>query len=929
MNETVPDVLPLLDVHDGDHDLHEDVRWLASTLGAVIHRLEGEEIYQAVETLRQACRARRSGEKDAPDLQTILSRVEELPLETAATVARAFGLFFLLINTAEQVHHVRQRQGYRGAATAAPEPASFQWAFAHLKKRGYDADQVVRMLKRLDIRPVLTAHPTKATRHTILDLQARVAAKLLAAATDRQRRRDDLEEALQSEIELLWLTAEVPAQRPTVYHEIGNVLWYLEHRFLDITEALLQSLRRAAREVYDQDLQFALPFRYGTWVGGDRDGNPRVTPAVTLDAARRASHLTLSTYERKMARLSEYLSISTQIRSVPEALTRSLAKDREALPAVDEDNRQRNPDEPLRHKLAFMAARLAARREEVLRGASGKDRGAYPAAEAFEKDLALVRETLAHLQGERTIRRLLDPLSACVRAHGFYGYRMDIRDDAKAHREALDDLTAALGLPPLDGEGLKQELLGLRPLFGEHLPLAKSSRRTAAVFHVMRRIQKEIAPEAAATYIVSMARAPEDLLRVLLLGREAGLVDLCADPPQSSIDVAPLFETLDDLRGAPRTMEALFADEAYRRQLEARGRRQEIMIGYSDSAKDAGLLAAAWALYRAQEELAAVCAKSGVSVAFFHGRGGTVGRGGGSPVFRALSALPPGALTGRIKVTEQGEVISQKYSLRPVAERSLEVLLTGTLLASCTEWCEGLRPSREARFREVMDRLAEHALPVYREAVYGGDRLFDLFQRITPIRELRYAHFGSRPPHREEASQDIATLRAIPWVFGWTQIRFNLSSWLGVGTALSSVAEEEGGLPVLREMAREWCFFDDLLGKIEMICSKTDLEMARLYFDVLGGDGRALWEELEAEYRKTVAVLQEIRQADFLLADQASLQTNIRHREPYIDALSLMQVSLLQRKQALADEDDKMRDAVDRAIATTINGLAQGLRNTG
>ena len=928
MTETTTPLLPPLDEHGDDEDLHEDVRWLASTLGKVIRRLEGDAVYQAVEKLRQACRARRAGEGDAPDLRTILDTVDGYSLETAATVARAFALFFLLINTAEQAHLVRRVQDERSRTDPPHGSASFRWALAHLKSRGYGADQVVRMLSRMDIQPVLTAHPTNATRHTILDLQARVAEKLLAAGRGNDGQRDDMEEALQAEIELLWLTAEVPARRPTVLREINQVLWYLEYRFSETAAELSKSLRRAYREVYRRDLEVALPFRYGSWVGGDRDGNPRVTPGITLEAVRLASHVTLTLFKSKVEKLIEYLSVSTQVRSAPEMLTASLAQDRKDLPDVWEANQGRNPDEPLRNKLAFMAARRDAAREQVMSGSLKKGARGYPDAASFAKDLTLVRDTLAGLHGDRTIRLLVDPLLAGLRTYGFHGYTLDIREGAQAHREALDDVTASLGLPPLDSAGLDRELRGRRPLFSEHLPLKERTLDTLRVFRIIRRTQDEIAPEASSTYIVSMARAPEDLLRVLLLGREAGLVDLCADPPQSRIDVVPLFETLDDLENAPRTMAALFAGEAYRRQLEARRRHQEIMIGYSDSAKDAGLLASSWALYRAQEKLTAVCAQAGVHVTFFHGRGGTVSRGGGSPVFRALSALPPGTVSGRIKVTEQGEVISQKYGLTPIAARNLEVLLTGTLLASCTAWCEGLRPSQEGRFREVMDRLAERSLPVYREAVYGRDRLFRLYRKITPIRELRYAHLGSRPPHREEKSDDIGTLRAIPWVFGWTQMRFNLSSWLGVGTALASVAEEPGGLETLREMARTWCFFDDLLAKIEMICSKTDLEVARLYFEALSGDSGDLWAELEAEYRRTVDALLKIRQTNYLLANHAVLQTNIRHREAYIDPLSLLQISLLRRKQSLA-EDDPAMEPINRAIATTINGLAQGLRNTG
>jgi phosphoenolpyruvate carboxylase len=647
-----------------------------------------------------------------------------------------------------------------------------------------------------------------------------------------------------------------------------------------------------------------------------------------LEAVRRASHTLLTVYRKKVRELIEHLSVSTQVRPVTDALEESLEADKKTLPDVWEANKERNAGEPVRLKLALMAARLDFDRNRILTGSPGKDPRGYGEAAAFEKDLILIRDTLGFLHGDCSIRVLLDPLMASVRACGFHGYVMDIREDSRVHRDALEDLMEVLGMAPLDGNGLRHELLGRRPLVSEHLPLKERTLKTLSVFHTIRKSQRELSKEAVSTYIISMTHAPEDLLRVLLLGREAGLVDLSGDPPQSSIDVVPLFETLNDLHAAPKIMESLLADEVYHRQLKVRGMHQEIMIGYSDSAKDAGILPASWALYRSQEKLTDLCSRAGVALTFFHGRGGTVGRGGGSPVFRALSSLPPGTVAGRIKVTEQGEVISQKYGLIPTAERSLEVLLTGMLLASCSESCEALRPAQQKRFREVMDRMAERALPAYQDLVYGEDRLFQLFLRVTPVRELSRVHFGSRPAYREEKFGTITALRAIPWVFGWTQIRLNLPAWFGVGTALSYIAEEQGGLEVLQEMSSQWCFFDDLLGKIEMICAKTDLETARVYFEVLGSGGMDVWERLELEFQRTVEAIVRIRQAPYMLADQPLLQTTIRHREPYIDPLSILQISLLRRKQAMKEGDADF-DLLNRALGSTLNGIAQGLRNTG
>jgi phosphoenolpyruvate carboxylase len=421
-----------------------------------------------------------------------------------------------------------------------------------------------------------------------------------------------------------------------------------------------------------------------------------------------------------------------------------------------------------------------------------------------------------------------------------------------------------------------------------------------------------------------MTTSPEDLLRVLLLAREAGLVDLAADPPQSAIDVVPLFETLDDLERAPEVMRGLLDDPVYRRQLTARGKRQEVMIGYSDSGKDAGILTSSWALYEGQEALARLFAQEDVELRLFHGRGGSVGRGGGSPVYRALAALPPGTVNGRLKITEQGEIISQQFGLLPVAERTLEVTLSGALLQDFRRASAGTEPDARPEYRDTMKRLSARALELYRDLVHEHGALFELFRTVTPIDELADARFGSRPSFRPGAAKGIEGIRAIPWGFGWTQIRLMLTGWLGAGSALADVASTDDGLRRLRRMSREWPFFDDLLGKIEMVCAKTDLEIARAYVRELGGD-LALLERLEEEFARTVDAVLRIREAHELLTDTPVLQSAIRLRNPYVDPLSLIQISLMRRKRAGGSVDE----AVDAVLATTLSGIAQGLRNTG
>src|SRR5438132_4344130 len=843
----VPLPPPVARAQDGP--LRQDVRWLGATLGRVVGRLAGEETFRAVEELRRACRARRLGVAGAPDLDALLARTRSLDPETARLPARAFTVFFIRINAAEQAHGVRRS---RQAALAAAQRGSVRWSLRRLREAGRAAEEVPGALASLDVRPVLPAHPTGSARRTILDLQARLAEGLLTRDGAPEPQRRAIDRHLEGEVELLWLTEEVRRDRPSVMDEVSNALWYLEDRLLEAASRVRERLVEAFEDEFGRGLGSApvTPLTLGSWVGGDRDGNPFVTAEITLAAARRARRAVLDHYAKALADLAARLSVSERLATVAPELRASLERDRDDLPAVWEQNRRRNADEPLRLKVSFMRARV------------GADPPGYGTPQELERDLTLLADALDTMGAAHARRALVEPLLAQVRAHGFHGFRLDLREDAAVHTRALHDLTAAVGLGELDGAALRRELAGRRPLHASHVTLAAPTDRALEVFRVMRAIQDEIGGAAASTYIVSRTRSADDLLRVLLLAREGGLVDLSREPALSRVDIVPLFETLEDLGHAPAVVRSLLDDPIWRRQLEARGRHQEVMLGYSDSAKDAGLLPSAWALYRVQEEVARTCADAGVSWTLFHGRGGTVGRGGGSPVARALTALPPGTVHGGIKITEQGEIVSQNFGLPSIAERSLELMLSGVLLHRFEDWRSELEPGEEARFREVMDRLAAQALPPYRALVYGSPDLFKLFLETTPVRELAHVRFGSRPAYRGGGSgeQTMEEIRAIPWVFGWTQTRLMLPGWLGVGTALEAVAAEPGGLGVLRRMATAWPFFDDLLGKLEMVCAKADMAIARMYVRELGGD-LALFDRLDDEFRRTVAALLLIRES--------------------------------------------------------------------
>ncbi len=887
-------------------------------------------MFDAVESLRDASHKRRAGADDAPSLDQLLARVEKLPLEVAAPVARAFALFFLLINTAEQVHRVRRRQQYGRSHHNTSQPASLKWAFEELKKQGMSAEQVRETVGNLRARPVLTAHPTEATRRTVLDIQARMADALLRHDDATEAEKARLEEQLESDIELLWLTDEVRKNRPSVLDEVSTVIGYLENRLLHATGHVHQNCAKSFREVFGEDLGVRLQLSLGSWVAGDRDGNPFVTPDLTIAAVRRHAHAVLGHYEKRVAELVTRLSISSRIAKEPAALREAIERDKQLFPKVWKQNERRDAEEPLRLKLSFIRARLDATRREVAARDGGSNdgiTGAYQGPDEFIADLELVRDVVLAAGGTRIARNYVAPLLDEVRGLGLHGYNLDVREDSAAHTEALKAITDTLGLPELDGAGLRRELMGRRPLTSPNRPLDEQTEKVLAVFDAMRTIHREIGPQATDTYIISMCHSADDMLRVALLARERGLLDLAGDEPKSSIDIVPLFETRDDLAGSAKVMRDLFADEVYSRQLKARGMRQEIMLGYSDSAKDVGVVAAAWELYLAQEELAQVAHDAGVELTLFHGRGGSVGRGGGSPVYRALTALPPGSLTGSIKITEQGETISQKFGIPSIAERTLDVMMAGTIMASHLDWRKNVSQADQDAFRELLNDMSAASRKAFRARVHEDSQLFHVFLTATPVKELAHVHFGSRPAYRDKGAGTMAGIRAIPYNFGWTQTRLMLTAWLGAGRAFAAAAEKPGGLELLQKMAESWPFFDDLLAKIEMVCAKADLEIARLYLTELGDYG-ALFEELKGEYEMMVQTLLAIRKKKTLLEGHRFLGDQIRLRDPYVDPLNLLQVALLKKKRALGDGDPALK-LLNQALGTSLNGIAQGMRNTG
>jgi phosphoenolpyruvate carboxylase len=916
------------DPYRDDRPLADDVKLLGATLGQVVARLAGPETFRAVESLRVGCRNRRRNGGDRTALQSLAKEVAELPLPLAADVARAFTLFFVLINTAEQVHRARRRERLAGSGT---QHASAQWLVEQLKNGGASPDEARDAIAGAVVRPVLTAHPTEATRRTVLLLQSRVADALMRrehARTGSERAR--VEADLATEVELLWLTSEVRRDRPSVLDEVSNVVWYLSDRLMDATDHVARSFERGFERVYGERLGTPIPLSIGSWVGGDRDGNPFVTPETTLSAARRAARATLLAHEHEIGNLIDRLSLSARIAAPPPELRDKLAEYRELVPEVWARNARRDADEPVRLLCTFArerVRRLRTRLESLDAGGPGDEAGGYRRSEELIEDLELCSRALHAAGALETLEGTLRPVIERVRRFGFFGLRLDLREDAGVHAEAIEHIATRVGLEALGTQEIERELLGRRPLVSAHTVLDESTRKVLGVFDAMREIQDELGAAAAETFVLSMTQSADDVLRALLLARECGLSDLAPEVPTSRIDVVPLFETGADLEAAPDIMGTLFQSPAYQRHLGARGRRQEVMLGYSDSAKDVGVLPAAWLLHRAQKSLVETARSHGVALSLFHGRGGTVGRGGGSPVYRAFTALPPGSIGAGIKVTEQGEVISQKFGIPTIAERSLEVMLSAAIMAKRGDFRESLSESALEGFEATMNELSELALPAFRRLVHETTSLYDLLVTATPLEELASVHFGSRPAFRKSGAGSMAGIRAIPWVFGWTQSRLLLPGWLGAGTAFERVLGEPGGLSRLQAMARSWPFFDDLLSKMEMVCAKADLSLARLYVEQLGGSS-SVFEGLEREYERTVRAILAIREQQELLERHPSLRTTLRLRSPYVDPLHLLQIELIKRKR-LRPPTGADEALMTHAIGSTINGIAQGMRNTG
>ncbi|GAC1510367.1 MAG: phosphoenolpyruvate carboxylase [Chloroflexota bacterium] len=924
----------------GMEALGRDVSFLGRVLGDVLREQGGEDLFQAVEGLRQACREVRHQPSEAAT--TLVSRlVDDLSLERAAQVVRAFTMYFHLINMAEENHRLRRIEQRDNADPRTPRDESIGSAIQALHDAGAGADEVDELLGELSIQPVFTAHPTEARRMTVLQHLRRVAAlvHVLGDAEQHSRRRERLVEQLYAEVTNLWQTNELRTRQQSVLDEVENGLYYVDASVFDTVAVLYRDLHDALARCYpslkDRHYRF---LTLGSWIGGDRDGNPNCTSAITERALRMHRALALRRYIACVTDLLERLSSSLALVDVSTELLDSLQKDVDEFEESEQVVESRSPTEPYRQKLAYVRRRLQSAYERNGVSWTGRDLPdisshggpTYADSGPFLEDLTMIACSLRQNGGTRIAREALQNLIWQVQVFGFHLVTLDIRQHRNRHLAALDEILAAAGVCDSFSslsESARQAALERamdRDLSSLSLDdFSDGTRETLETCRLVARMQDEMGPEATNSYIVSFTRDVSDLLAVLLLARIVGLFD--PDQPVSHLRIVPLFETEDDLARAPGIMRRLFAHPLYRVQLTAWNDRQEVMIGYSDSDKDAGYVSSNWWLYRAQQELTRVGDECGVTILFFHGRGGAIGRGGG-PLHRAILGQPAGTMRGQIKVTEQGEVLFTRYANPAIAHRHLEQVVNAVVRAGSPRLRSALQ--NEQRWEHIAAGLSEHASRAYRDLVSNDPRFVEFFDEGTPLRSIMRLRMASRPAKRSAGALNIEDLRAIPWVFAWTQSRYGLPGWYGLGSALGQ-AIENGAVDDLRTMYREWPFFRWLLDAAQISLGKADLGIARRYSELVQDpEVRVRYSSvLDEEFEKTITCVNSVVGQEKLLDSWPLLQRSIALRNPYVDPMSYVQVRAIREVRTENDENraELLRSIIDRSVT----GIAAGLQNTG
>ncbi|MDA8017048.1 MAG: phosphoenolpyruvate carboxylase [Thermoanaerobaculia bacterium] len=907
------------DFREQDLPLKEDVSLLGQLVGEVICEQGGADLFELVEACRRAAIDRREADEGSdavaeqdPTAETLLELVQELAPRRAELLVRSFLAYFQVVNLAEQIHRIRRRRAYlRDQVIQRHSLLDF---VEQLKAEGLGLAEVRDLLAGVRFEPVFTAHPTEATRRTILEKELRIA-RMLVRRFDTSLTPPEAEAALariRDEVTTAWQTEEHPFVRPAVADEMDHVLYHITDVVYRVIPPFYESLADALLRVYGDDASDLDPgelITCASWVGGDMDGNPYVSASTVRSTLAEHRRRIVECYRNEVARLARQLSQCESRVGVDEAVHERLSEYRERF--VDEFDRvpERHRDMPYRVLLRLIRHRLSLAASD----------GGYSASEGLLDDLRRIDRSLGRHRGDHAGRFALQRLIRRVRTFGFHLATLDLRQDAAVHRQVLAELLEDPAWPERSAAERLERLVAELPTAAQRKDVAAGSlaERAIDVLDAVREArEQDLGPGAIGPFIVSMTEGADDVLAVLLLARWAGL-------DTATLDVAPLFETVEDLVAAPQILDRLLSLPFYRDHVAARGDRQVVMIGYSDSNKDGGLAAARWALHTAQSAMTDTLARHGVQPVIFHGRGGTISRGGGK-TDRAVLSSPRGTVAGRLRVTEQGEVINARYGLRGIALRTLERAVGSVCLATARE---GLpthgADSREPGWHRIMDTVATTSRRAYRDLVWRHPDFYRYFREATPIDVIERMMIGSRPASRR-SKEGIENLRAIPWVFSWTQSRHVLPGWYGLGDGLGAAIGEHGETAVA-EMVSGWPFVASLLEDVEMVLAKSDLDIARRYAELAGSVGAEVFPRIREEMERTKRWILQLQGREILLEADPVLRRSIRLRNPYVDPMSLLQIDLLRRWRATDRQDEELL----HALLASVHGIAQGLRNTG
>jgi phosphoenolpyruvate carboxylase len=923
----------LINKNTANNLLRRDVRFLGHILGEVLVHQGGNELLAIVENIREMSknlRAQYSTDMYDEFKETITSLVPEKRHQ----VIRAFAIYFQLINIAEQNHRIRRKRDYERSAGEDIQPGSIEDVVRGLKNQQITAGEVQEMLQGISLELVMTAHPTEATRRAVLDIHQRIANEVMELDNPSLtfREREQLREKLMGEVITLWQTDELRDRKPTVIDEVNNGLYYFDETLFDVLPEVYQELERCLHIYYPEQSWHAPIFmKFGSWIGGDRDGNPSVTSKITWETLTLHRKLALKKYDELLKDFVEHLSFSKNIVEVTQELLDSIQLDSERLDLRSHEV-WRNEKEPYRIKVVYMI--------EKIRHAADPSIGPlqkYNSPVEFIADLKIIERSLRNHFADFIADSYVVKLIRQVELFGFHLASLDVRQHSQEHEAAMTEILAKMSICPdysaLNETDKIQLLSSLltepRPITSPYMDYSESTLECLNVYRVVKQAQQEFGLNCVSSYLISMTRGSSDLLEVLVFGKEAGLYRQEADGSVTcTLQSVPLFETIDDLHAAPDIMRTLYQIPAYRDSLVGTNHLQEIMLGYSDSNKDGGVITANWELRVALRSITASAQEHGVKLKFFHGRGGALGRGG-MPLNRSILAQPADTIGGGIKITEQGEVLSSRYSMKGIAYRSLEqatsALLTAALGARNPQFEES-----EAKWETIMRDISEKAQTKYQDLIFRDPDFLTFFKESTPLPELGELNIGSRPSKRKNSDR-FEDLRAIPWVFAWTQSRYLLPAWYASGTGLNSFYQGNAdNLVVLQDMYENWSFFRSLIDNLQMAMAKADLLIAKEYGSMIKDPAIAerIFNEIKEEFERTSDLILKISGQQEILDNVPVIQESIRLRNPYVDPLSYLQVQLVTelRAQRELDEDDAL---LIREVLLTINGIAAGLRNTG